>query len=84
MKITFNTEKTYPKSFQKLPKKETITVFYYKSYIFHQPKKFPSIWATFARKFVTNNFQKLPSLVTLKKRNPAEQKNQTWEEARNQ
>ena len=67
-----------------MPQKETITVFYYKKFIFQQPKTFPSIWATFARKFVTNNFQKLPSLVTLKRRNPAEQKNQTWEEARNQ
>ena len=31
-------------------------------------KKSPNIWATFARKFVAKNFQKLPNLVTLLER----------------
>ena len=29
------------------------------------PKKIPNFWAAFARKIVTENFQKAPNLVTL-------------------
>ena len=41
-------------------------VFYLKVMCFNCPKKSLCIWATFVRKFVTKNFQKLsPNLVTL-------------------
>ena len=33
----------------------------------NKPKKCPSIWATFERRFVTKTFQKSPNLVTLDK-----------------
>ena len=33
--------------------------------VFKQPKKSTYIWATFARKCISKNFQKSPNLVTL-------------------
>ena len=36
-----------------------------KSIFLNEPKNLNSFWATFVRKFVTQNFQKSPNLVTL-------------------
>ena len=33
--------------------------------MFWIPQKWPNIWATFEREFVTKNFQKSPNLITL-------------------
>ena len=59
--------KTCPIVLQKLPPK--VTAVWLKMWWFSKlSKKSPNIWATFARKFVAKNFQKLPNLVTLLER----------------
>ena len=40
-----------------------------KSIFLNEPKNLNSFWATFLRKFVTQNFQKSPNLVTLSSKN---------------
>ena len=64
--------KKCPNCLQKLPQKFPHQ-FNVKSYIFHNsPKLLLNIWATFARNFVPENFQKSPNLVTLElRRKPA-------------